>query len=213
MPAAQLISAGIELALNQLLKLDPQSNQRLTKLKGKSLEVKVKELPWPLLFSFSEQIDLMALTPPQAEQSSTADCLIELDLDTLPKLKDTSQLTQLIQQQQLNLVGDIYVAQTFSSLIKDLDIDWEEHLSHYIGDVAAHQSFSTARSVIDATKQQLEQGSKSLGQRLTQSDSLAVSQQEVADFSQQVNTLRSATERLEARLALLERASAKADDN
>ncbi len=204
---AQLVTSGIELAMNQLLKLDDDSQQRLKKLSGKSLQVTIKELPWPLLFSFSEQIDVgTVITSDNDSEPEPVDCLIELNLETLPKLRDSSKLTQLIQKKQLNLIGDIYVAQTFSALLKDLDIDWEEHLSQYTGDVAAHQTFTSMRTLFDSAKAQIEQGSVELGERLTQSDSIAVKPIEVAEFSHSVSELRSVTERLSARISFLEQA-------
>lgn len=207
MPFAQLVTSGIELAMNQLLKLDDDSQQRLKKLSGKSLQVTIKELPWPLLFSFSEQIDVRTvITSDNDSEPEPVDCLIELNLETLPKLRDSSKLTQLIQKKQLNLIGDIYVAQTFSALLKDLDIDWEEHLSQYTGDVAAHQTFTSMRTLFDSAKAQIEQGSVELGERLTQSDSIAVKPIEVAEFSHSVSELRSVTERLSARISFLEQA-------
>jgi ubiquinone biosynthesis protein UbiJ len=204
---AQLITSGIELAMNQLLKLDDDSQQRLKKVSGKSLQVTIKELPWPLLFSFSEQIDIRAVITLDDDLEPTSepvDCLIELNLETLPKLKDNSQLTKLIQQKQLNLIGDIYVAQTFSALLKDLDVDWEEQLSGFTGDVVAHQTFSSMRTLFDAAKAQIQQGAIELGEHLTQSDSIAVKPSEMMEFSRDVSDLRSTTERLSARIALLE---------
>jgi ubiquinone biosynthesis protein UbiJ len=197
--------------MNQLLKLDDDSQQRLKKLSGKSLQVTIKELPWPLLFSFSEQIDVRTvITPDNDSEPEPVDCLIELNLETLPKLKDSSQLTQLIQKKQLNLIGDIYVAQTFSALLKDLDVDWEEQLSRYTGDVVAHQTFSSMRTIFDTAKTQIEQGVIELGEYLTQSDSIAVKPSEMIEFSRDVSDLRSSTERLSAKIALLEQA--KKDD-
>jgi ubiquinone biosynthesis protein UbiJ len=201
------MTSGIELAMNQLLKLDDDSQQRLKKLAGKSLQVTIKELPWPLLFSFSNQIDLRAVIPPNNDLEPTpepVDCVIELNLETLPKLKDSSQLTQLIQQKKLNLIGDIYVAQTFSALLKDLDIDWEEQLSGYTGDVVAHQTFTSMKALFDKAKSQIDQGAIELGEHLTQSNSIAVKPSEMMGFSRSVSDLRSATERLSARIALLE---------
>ena len=204
MPFAQLVASGIELAMNQLLELDDDSQQRLKKLSGKSLQVTIKELPWPLLFSFSEQIDVRSVMISENEFDSSpeaVDCLIELNLETLPKIKDSSQLTQLIQQKQLNLTGDIYVAQTFSALLKDLDVDWEEQLSRYTGDVVAHQTFTSMRALFDTAKSQIERGAIELGEHLTQSDSIAVKPIEMVEFSRNVTDLRSATERLSARIA------------
>jgi ubiquinone biosynthesis protein UbiJ len=60
------------------------------------------------------------------------------------------------------------------------------------------------RNIFDTAKQQLEQSSAELGARLTQPDGIAVTDVEVAKFSQDVSDLRSTTERLTARLALLE---------
>ena len=207
MPFAQLMTSGIELTMNQLLKLDDDSQQGLRKLSGKSLQVTIKELPWPLLFSFSEQIDVRAVMPTDTNLEPTnepVDCLIELNLETLPKLRDSSQLTQLIQNKQLNLIGDIYVAQTFSALLKDLHIDWEEQLSGFTGDVVAHQTFTSMRALFDTAKAQIEQGAIELGEHLTQSDSIAVKPSEMFEFSKNVSELRSDAERLSARLALLE---------
>jgi ubiquinone biosynthesis protein UbiJ len=209
MPFAQLVTSGIELAMNQLLKLDDDSQQRLKKLSGKALQVTIKELPWPLLFSFSEQIDVRTVMTPNNDsepEPEPVDCLIELNLETLPKLKDSSQLTQLIQKKQLNLIGDIYVAQTFSALLKDLDVDWEEQLSRYTGDVVAHQTFSSMRTIFDTAKTQIEQGVIGLGEYLTKSDSIAVKPSEMIEFSRGVSDLRSSTERLSAKIALLEQA-------
>jgi ubiquinone biosynthesis protein UbiJ len=209
MPFAQLVTSGIEMAMNQLLKLDDDSQQRLKKLSGKSLQVTIKELPWPLLFSFSEQIDVRTVITPDNDsepEPEPVDCLIELNLETLPKLKDSSQLTQLIQKKQLNLIGDIYVAQTFSALLRDLDVDWEEQLSRYTGDILAHQTFSSMRTIFDTAKTQIEQGVIELGEHLTQSDSIAVKPSEMIEFSRGVSDLRSSTERLSAKIALLEQA-------
>ena len=133
--------------------------------------------------------------------------IIELNLETLPKLKDSSQLTQLIQQKQLNLVGDIYVAQSFSALLKDLDVDWEEQLSRYTGDVVAHQTFTSMRAMFDTAKSQIEKGAIELGDFLTQGDAVAVKPSEMKAFSEDVTQLRSATERLSAKLDLLEQAN------
>lgn len=211
MPFAQLVTSGIETVINKLLNLDSESQARLQKLSGRSLQVSVTEFPWPLLFSFSDQVDVRAVMESSASESidPTPDCLIALDLETLPKLQDSSQLTQLIQQKKLNLIGDIYVAQTFSTLIKDLDIDWEEQLSNYTGDVVAHQTFTSVKSIFKQVKQSLNQSAEKVAANLRQTNSIAVSQNEVILFCEDISDLRSSTERLTARIALLEKAADK----
>ncbi|MFT4994716.1 MAG: ubiquinone biosynthesis protein UbiJ [Paraglaciecola sp.] len=211
MPFAQLLSAGLELGINQLLKLDPQSQVKLKKLAGKQLKVTIREVPWPLLFSFSEHVDVLVEQNidnmqfnDHAQQNQAADCEIELALETLPELQDSSKISQLIQQKKLLLEGDIHVAQAFSALIKELDIDWEEQLSHYTGDVLAHQTFASMKSVFLSAQQNMQQFSTSLSERLMQDQGLTIPATQVEEFCQQVNGLRSAAQRLEARLILLE---------
>ena len=204
MPIAQLLSSAIESILNQLLKLDPVSERKLKKLDGKSLQVRVKELPWPLLFHFSENISVLIVLPDDLIENEIS-CKIELDLATLPQLQDSSKLTQLIQHKKLLLNGDIYVAQSFSSLLQELDIDWEEQLSVYTGDALAHQAFSTVKSAIGHGKVNLEQARTVWSERLTKDGAIGVTQQELNEFSEQINNLRSASERLQVRLSLLEK--------
>lgn len=205
MPFAQLLSAGIELGINQLLKLDPQSQLKLKKLAGKQLKVSIRELPWPLLFSFSQQVDVLAeQTIDHTQQSQAADCHIELALETLPELQDSSKISQLIKQNKLLLEGDIHVAQGFSALIKELDIDWEEQLSHYTGDVLAHQTFASMKSVFLSAQQNMQQFGASLSDSLMQDEGLTIRATQLEEYCQQVNELRSAAQRLDARLKLLE---------
>lgn len=202
MLVGQLISAGVELTLNQLLQLDPDCKPRLKKLAGKQLQVTINELPWTLLFTFSEQIDVSALQQNQQQipADAAADCHITLGLSTLSELSDSSKISQLIQQGKLDLDGDIDVAQGFSNLMKELDIDWEEQLSKYTGDVVAHQTFSSVKALFNTAQQEVEKLADQLSAHLTKPEAVAVSEIEVADFCDQVNHLRSASDRLEARI-------------
>jgi ubiquinone biosynthesis protein UbiJ len=58
--------------------------------------------------------------------------------------------------------------------------------------------------LFDKSKSQIDQGAIELGEHLTQSNSIAVKPSEMMGFSRSVSDLRSATERLSARIALLE---------
>lgn len=205
MPGAQLLSSGLERILNTLLQLDPDSQAKLRKLQGRNLQVRVRELPWPLIFHFSEQISLGTVLP-EEPKTAPPDCLIELNLDTLPLLQDSSQLSALIQQQKLILVGDIYVAQSFSNLIKELEIDWEEQLAKFTGDVVAHQTFSSVKAALAEGMDFVQQSRDRWSERLTKEGAVGINQATLDQFSDEVVKLRSATDRLAARLAILEKA-------
>lgn len=203
MPAAQLLSSAIERGINQLLNLDPASQQGLRPLAGKQLQVRLAELPWPLVFAFSDRV--LVLVPEQDGQQQV-DCQIALTLQTLQALQDTSQLTQLIKQNRLSLDGELQVAQDFSALLKNLQIDWEEQLSHYTGDVIAHSIFNAGKHLFGTARTAAQQLVTTLSEGAIEEKRLAAHPYAVEDFCQQVTELRSDTERLEARLAALEKA-------
>lgn len=200
MPAPQLFAGAIETLFNNLLKLDENSSARLIPLQGKKLRVTLTELPWPLGFVFSSKVDVLMEDPKDA---SPADCSITLQLGTLNELRDSSQITRLIQEKRLELDGDIHVAQHFSQLIKELDIDWEEHLSRNVGDVAAHNIWSFAKQA----KSQIQQGLMHLGNMLkegvVEEKQLLPHQIEVNKYLEDVSLLRGDVGRLEARIESL----------
>ena len=202
MPAAQFITSGLERALNQFVKLDPDSAIALRKLEGKQLEVSLNELPLAVVLVFSQRIDLLARE--KDSELDQADCKITLAFSTLDKLQDSSQLTKLIQAGELELDGDIHIAQVFSQLIKDLQIDWEEQLSKYTGDVIAHSVFEIGSGLVNKAKNVARSIALTLKDGAMEEKPIAAHPFAVEDFCQQVSDLRSDTERLEARLKELE---------
>lgn len=201
MPAAQLFGAAIETSLNHLLKLDGEAAAQLKPIKGKQLMICLHELPWPMVFCFSDRIDLII---PDADQNTQPDCKIALSLSSLNTLQDTSQLTRLIQQDKLQLDGDLSVAQGFSGMLKSIDIDWQEQLSRYTGDVATHSLFGAGKTFISRVGAALDNARKVLSETALEEKPIAAHPLMVSEFCVQVNELRSDSARLEARLALLE---------
>lgn len=205
MPAAQLVSASIERIINHLLKLDADSVTALQAIKNKQLTVNIREFPWPLTFAFSEHVDVFVVEQPYDNMESVTDCYIELSLSTIEALQDTSQITKLIQSNDLKLEGDLKVAQGFADLLKNIEIDWEDQLAKYTGDVAAHSIFEAGRNVFGKISRHTEKLITMLGEGALEEKQIAAHRIVVDDFCEEVNSLRSATARLEARLALLEK--------
>ncbi len=208
MPAPQLITGALETAFNGLLSLDENSTKRLIPLQDKRMRIAIAEFPWPLIFAFSSRIDILIdtsddATPLDSPADCPVDCSISLQLSTLNELRDSSQITKLIQEKRLQLEGDIHVAQHFSQLVKELDIDWEEHFSQYIGDVTAHKLFSLAKQAGSHLKQGLHQLGNVVKEGVVEEKKLLPHKIEVNKFLQDVNLLRGDVGRLEARLESL----------
>ncbi|MCS3461872.1 SCP2 domain-containing protein [Aeromonas sp. BIGb0445] len=198
MPMDAMVTAVIETSLNQLLRLDDQSPERLRKLNGKVLKLDLRELK-PLWFIFSERrLDVLA------QHEGEADAVLSLSLSALGLLKDPSALTRYIREEKLDLHGDPQLVQAFSTLLGELDIDWEEQLSRHTGDVLAHSLFRGAHKARKAIGTELCRTQRQLAEYLTEEVRLAPGPLEVASFSDDVDALAQRLKATELRLARLE---------
>ena len=201
MPFDSLVTAVIETSLNTLVNDDPDLVRRLSRLKGQIIQVNLKELNKTLTFVFSQQIDVLA------DYEGQPDCYLSLNLSVLPELREQSNITKLIKQDKLILEGDIQLAQKFAQLMTDCKPDLEEWLSRVTGDVVAHTLVQGVKNVGGFVASQANKHQNHLAQVLTEEWKIAPAPLEVAHFCDQVDDVKSAAARLEAKLnALLEKA-------
>jgi ubiquinone biosynthesis protein UbiJ len=201
MPFDPLVTAVIETSLNTLVNDDPDLVRRLSRLKGQIIQVNLKELNKTLTFVFSQQIDVLA------DYEGQPDCCLSLNLSVLPELREQSNITKLIKQDKLILEGDIQLAQKFAQLMTDCKPDLEEWLSRVTGDVVAHTLVQGVKNVGGFVASQANKHQNHFAQVLTEEWKIAPAPLEVAHFCDQVDDVKSAAARLEAKLnALLEKA-------
>lgn len=195
---ANALLSLVERIINQLLQLDPHLKGKLAAIADKQLLIEIRDWQQSILCVYSdEQIHLYST------QERSFDCMISADINTLLALKDPSMLTQLIRQDKLDLQGDLNLAQGFSNAFAELDIDWPEHFSRYIGDAPAQQLWLS----IQALKRRSSQTKSKLENTLTTlcQDELAVTIHplELAEFKQQNRQLKSQVSQLEVRINAL----------
>ncbi|CAH9066366.1 Ubiquinone biosynthesis accessory factor UbiJ [Pseudoalteromonas sp. CIP111854] len=142
-----LLVAAAERVLNGALNLDPHFAAPLKKVQHKVLAIEIRD--WQQTFALTYTGQSFMLFNNFQEQS---DCHISASIATLSELKEPSQLTRLIRQEKLDLEGDLHLAQTYSQSFSNLDIDWAEHLSEYLGDAGAQQLVQQIKHVITRTK-------------------------------------------------------------
>lgn len=201
MPFDPLVTAVIETSLNTLVNDDPDLVRRLSRLKGQIIQVNLKELNKTLTFVFSQQIDVLA------DYEGQPDCYLSLNLSVLPELREQSNITKLIKQDKLILEGDIQLAQKFAQLMTDCKPDLEEWLSRVTGDVVAHTLVQGVKNVGGFVASQANKHQNHFAQVLTEEWKIAPAPLEVAHFCDQVDDIKSAAARLEAKLnTLLEKA-------
>lgn len=129
----QLLCAVAEKLSRNLIALDPACKPALQRLQGKQLALTIRDLKLTLVLSASQDRLLFN------QHEDAADCKISADISTLRQLGDPSQLTRLIKSDALQIEGDLHVAQLFSQFVQQLNPDWQQALSQYVGDALAHK--------------------------------------------------------------------------
>lgn len=188
----QLAHSIIEPAVNKLLNFDEQANVKLSKLESKSLSVCLTDL--------SINIKLMVQSNRLLLSSNTEgyDCLITTSSRYLRSLSDASQLTKLIKQDNLDLDGDLAIAQAFSELLLNNGIDWQALLASYFGDALAHTIATSVKAMAENIKVKTKDMDYTVSTAITEELKLSPHYNEVSQFVDQVDDLAAKTERLNA---------------
>jgi ubiquinone biosynthesis protein UbiJ len=126
---------ALETAVNAALALDPQTLQRLGKLEGKVIELRLIQPAVTLhVAPGPEGLRLMGYFEGVPDVSLAGSASAFLRLRSEPALPG-----------DLSVAGDETVAAEFQRILAQLDFDLEEHLSHIAGDVVAHEAGRMAR--------------------------------------------------------------------
>ena len=188
----QAILSIAEPMLNQALSYDDSAQYKISRLENKKLAVELTDLSMSVTLKVFNHKVLVS------SQLEDADCQIKTTTSGLKKLSDASQITALIKNDELELDGDLHVAQAFSSLFMDNDIDWQEWLSDYIGDAAAYKLSQLIKSKQTHLQRKKRDLDYTLHSALIDELKLTPDQSEVTVFSEQVDRINAQTERLSA---------------
>ena len=195
--AQQLVHSVLEPATNKVLQYDPQAKMKLAKLEGNSFAVSLTDL--------SIQV-VLSVTSGEIRFSShieTPSCYIKTSSNYLKQLSDASQLTKLIKQDQLILEGDLNIAQSFSSLFLDNDINWQQMLSRYVGDGMAYRIHHGLLQLQKIVQQKLADFDLTVQSALVDEIKVTPSIYEVEEYINQVDDIHARTEQLSAVIASL----------
>ncbi len=179
-----------ESALNRVLQLDPAAASRLQALNNTSLAIQIKPIEKPIRFIVLEGKLCLenADTPPTVTISGELSSFVEAHLN-----KDQ------VRAGLLQISGDIGAAQRWQLLFSDLQPDWEEKLSEFVGDIAAHQIGNVLRSLQAWGKSSVAHVMSSAAQYAQEERNWIVSRNELSHFYKDVDRLRDDAERLFAK--------------
>jgi len=191
-------TAALQTAVNQFLKLDQNAQSRLRKLAGKVLAVELIDLRVKLYFiPTSDELQIFS------HYDGTVDtCLYGSSVNML-SMGAAAKPGDSLFKGAVRIEGDVELGQQFQDTLRNLDIDWEEHLSHVVGDVAAHKLGNVARRLFDWGRHTVSSLQDNMGEYLKYESNNVPARFETDQFQHEVDTLRDDVERLQARIQRL----------
>ncbi|MFZ1643547.1 MAG: SCP2 sterol-binding domain-containing protein [Candidatus Contendobacter sp.] len=200
--ATAIIAAGLEAALDQVLRLDPDIRSRLAALEGKVIAIEPEGLGLTLYLlpgvTGIRVVDQCAGEPTVRVRGTP------LALARQWRGRGTSGGDMIIE-------GDAAVGREFQTVLRHLDIDWEEQLSRLLGDAAAHQAGRFWRGFQSWGQRTGDTLRRDGGEYLQRELQVLPPRPAVEQFLSAVDALREDTDRLAARLERLRRWLATGD--
>lgn len=194
----QALLAGVELGINRVLRLDATALPRLARLSGKVIAV---ECPAPALqlFVLPGEDGLRLASQWEAE----ADCRLRAPAASLLRLASGADKSATLHGPEVELEGDSAILLDLAAVLQDLELDWEYELSRWLGPVASQLFGAHLRSRARWTRQSLDSLRLDLADFLSEESRALVGQREAEARFAELDALKLALDRLDARLERL----------
>lgn len=197
-PIVRLLQA----AMDRLLSDSPELAGALAELEGKTIALDITGTG--LIFYLQPGLQGLHILrrfdgTVDTTLSGTPWALAALSLQTHPDRAFFSGSVQI--------AGDLELGQTVQNLLSQLNFDWEEALSGYLGDPAAHALGRAARSLSGAADQAGQTLRQNLSEYLREELRILPSRIEIENYMQSVDELRGDVDRLVARIVRMEQRS------
>ena len=202
--------AAMETGINQLFAMDPETFKRLQRFSGKIVAFHISDINQSFYF-FPDQQGIQIVS----HYSGEADTLISGTFSAFARMAiaDEKTKTSSIFNGDIKISGDITLGQHFQSLFQQLDIDWEEHVSHITGDVIAHSLGNTVRGMFSWGKQVANTMGMDVSEYVQYETRDIASGPELNHFNNEIDKIRGDVDRAEARVHRLQKLLQQQDEN
>ena len=194
-----------ETALNGLLRLDPEFLEALEPLQDRTVAVELAGLERTLFLKLGvEGVSLLNRDEVEAiREDRLADVTFEGSPPALLGMVAAMRRGDAAFKDDVRISGDLSLLEAMKTAFRRLDIDLEELLSRFVGDIAAHEIGRGTRAFLAWGQKTSEALTADIGEYLVEELRVSPSSLELEDFASDVDRLRDDVERLEKRLARL----------
>ncbi|MCG8324450.1 MAG: SCP2 sterol-binding domain-containing protein [Thiotrichales bacterium] len=191
----ETILEKIETLINRLVLLDSVTLNKLRELAGKRLHIHVSDLDQSVLISVeSDGLRLSGVS------GDSADVLIRGRLASLAGLLFSNAAVGDVFPREIEIRGDIHLAQDFRNILLQLQIDWEEYASGWIGDTAARKFGNFFRANRNWLKQTGKNIRTDVSEYLRFEIELLPDHLLITEFNNAVDNIRDDVDRLQQRI-------------
>ncbi|HEB93824.1 MAG TPA: sterol-binding protein [Gammaproteobacteria bacterium] len=193
-----VVTAAIEVAVNQVLALDPDTVARLREINGKVIAIELQGLDVALyLIPTDTGLSVFGYFAGEPDTILRGSPVGMLRMGLAENASDSFFAGEV------EISGDVELGGQFREILDGLDIDWEEHLSYVTGDVVAHRVGSFVRDAVDWGRKTLDTLGRDGAEYLQEESRDLPNRFEMEEFLTAVDTLRTDVDRLEARIERL----------
>lgn len=190
-----LLISALETSLNQYLSLDEDVSLFLTPISGKVIAINI--LPFNETLYLCPTTDKIQILENYTQEVDTT---ISGSLSALGFMGLSSTPMRSIFSGEVKIEGDTHTAHKFQQLFEKLDIDLEEKLSLFTGDIIAHKIGNIFRSGQNWTEDSINTFKLNSKEFLQEETRDLPAAPEADQFYQHVDQLRSDFDRLLARI-------------
>ena len=199
LPVPAPVLALLEHAINKAISLDVSGAAGISDLHDKVVALELNSPPVTVYARiYDRTVRLQTQAPSRVHATISGSPL------ALARLSLAGDRASVLQG-DVTLAGDMDVARTLQKLLADADIDLEEELSRYTGDVVAHQLGNMLRGVLGWGKEALRRLELDTGEYLVEEKRLLASRFEVNAYLDDVDATRADLDRLEQRIQRLQK--------
>lgn len=202
MTTPPLLCAAFEVALNRLLRLEPNAVDQCMSLWDRPLALEVTDIGWRFVIepvSGGVRVSEGEELKPAVTARAPTIRLLAASLQTLAGRQETTGA--------LEIEGDAEVLQRFTRILRLVGFDPEELIAQILGDVAAHRLVGGIRNLAGWGRRSLDSISYSTAEYLREETGDLARGGDVEEWERGVDALRDGIDRLEARIELLTRSS------
>ena len=197
MPATA-VRMALEKAVASLIAHDAVTARNLQALDGQVLQINVTTPATTLFVRFGEKPAFLGT----CEQK--ADCELSGSAGSLVRLAVADDPMAFLHQNDISLSGDNSLLMAASAIVREADIDWEQMLAQYTGGVVAHLVGSVFRQGQSTIKDIHKTFVTNLPEFLQEELRVLPPSGQTEAFREDLDELRLATDRLQARVQRLE---------